>query len=161
MAEAIYDYKVEGVPKESAAPLAANYLNTNERVASGDRIKSEMELSNRLINQDQVTLGLVGDAKDLFPQLPLEQGLVNALEIGKEDVAKEQKRQKDAGMNPPPLGKMMVDSGLVTQKQVDDALAEQAKLKAEGKTAPRIGDILVQQLKDNIARAVAEQNHKK
>ncbi len=55
----------------------------------------------------------------------------------------------------------MVDSGLVTQKQVDDALAEQAKLKAEGKTAPRIGDILVQQLKDNIARAVAEQNQKK
>ncbi len=120
-----------------------------------------MDLSNRLINQDQVTLGLVGDAKVLFAELPLEQGLVNALEVGKEDIAGEQKRQRDAGLNPPPLGKMMIDSGLVTQRQIDDALAEQAKLKADGKPVPRIGDLLVQQLKDNIAKALAEQNRKK
>lgn len=55
----------------------------------------------------------------------------------------------------------MVDSGLVAQRQIDDALAEQAKLKADGKPVPRIGDILVQQLKDNIAKAVAEQHRKK
>lgn len=75
------------------------------------------------------TLGLVGDAKDLFPRQPLEQGLVNALEVGKEDIASEQKRQRDAGFNPPPLGKLMVDSGLVSQRQIDDALAEQHRKK--------------------------------
>jgi len=161
MADAVYDYRVESEPKRPFGQPAANFLNTDERAAAGDRVREEMDLSNRLINQDQVTLGLVGDAKVLFPGLPLEQGLVNALEVGKEDIAGEQKRQRDAGLNPPPLGKMMIDSGLVTQRQIDDALAEQAKLKADGKPVPRIGDLLVQQLKDNIAKALAEQNRKK
>lgn len=160
MVDAVYDSRVEA-PKPAFGQFAAGSLQTDERSAAGDRIKQETDLGNRLINQDQVTIGLIGDARTRFPNMPLEQGLLNALDAGKEEVFQEQKRQKDAGMNPPPLGKMMVDSGLVTQKQVDDALADQGRLKAEGKPAPRIGDILVQQLKDNIAKAVAVQNSKK
>lgn len=67
---------------------------------------------------------------------------------------------RDRGENPPPLGKMLVDAGLVTQKQVADALAEQGRLKNLGQKAPLLGDLIVQQLQANVNQALQEQKRK-
>ncbi len=157
MVDAPAEARIEAIAPP-AARLSANDVGTDDRCL--DRAKLDEDLGKRLFKDENTTLGLIGDAGDLrkqYPEMTFEQALVKALEDGKERVADEQKERRDRGEKTPPLGEMLVSAGLVTQKQVDRALEEQANRKP----APRLGDLLVEQLKANIAEVQRQQNCKK
>jgi len=160
MVDILNEQEIEGKGNPTPrAHLTAHDVGGDERCTDKGRL--DADLGNRLLDKEQTTPSLILDAKVKYPDMPFEQALVKALDEGKEDVAAQQKKIRDSGGNPPLLGKMLVDSGLVTQKQVDDAFAEQKNLSKPGQPAPRIGDLLVAQLKANIEEAIRQQNCKK
>lgn len=140
--------------------LSPDEMGANCRCDSAVESVLDKDLGNRLVEKEQTTEKLILDAKLNYPEKPFSDALVKALEVGKEDIAARQKAMRDRGENAPPLGKMLVDAGLVTQKQVDEALAEQGKIKQQGKKAPLLGDLLVQQLQANINQVLQEQKRK-
>lgn len=148
MVELFAESRVEAQPK--ADLQVTDFDSTSKCCTDAGKSKLDIDLGNRLINNEQMTMNLMMDACTNHPELPFDQAIVKALEDGKENIAKEQAKLKDAGLKPPPLGQMMIDSGLVTKGQVDEALKAQDELKAKGLPAPRIGDMLVNLLKTHI-----------
>ncbi|MBA3859924.1 MAG: hypothetical protein C0507_23690 [Cyanobacteria bacterium PR.3.49] len=150
---------IEGPPAQETR-LSSGDLGADCRCEKAAESTLDKDLGNRLVERDQTTLKLIMDAKLNYPELPFGDALVKALEVGKEDVAAQQKAMRDRGETAPPLGKMLVDAGLVTQKQVDDALAEQGRLKQQGQKPPLLGDLIVQQLRANVDQVLKEQKRK-
>lgn len=110
---------------------------------------SDAVLASALIEKKQVAPGLIIDAAINRPNMPLEQALPEMLAERKEEIFK--KQQEIPKETRPQLGQMMVDAGLVTSEQITEALEAQKALRAEGKKAPLIGELLVQQLQQHIS----------
>lgn len=139
--------------RETTAPAKRQDNFDDVRAAKVEKLDATADavLANTLLENKQVAPGLIIDAAISKPNMPLEQALPEILAERKEEIFKKQQEMpKDTR---PQLGQMLVDEGLVTAEQVAEALEAQKALRAEGKKAPLLGELLVQQLQLHISDA--------
>jgi hypothetical protein len=116
---------------------------------------------DQMVQNKQITEKMAKEAADpanLRPGETPEAALARLEREHIEETFKDQKAMRDQGQKPPLLGQMLVDRGYATQEQVDAAMKAQDTMRAAGQNPlPRIGDIIVDQMKTNAGTALGDQ----